>query len=108
MAEVNVRSAQTAVLDGTPQRAVSLTKQAPDVFAVRQEVVGAAFAHNFVGPVSDKEFRCIVPVRNSAFPISDVNTVRKAVHHAFEEIGLFIRGQNRKKGNRRLHVFSPS
>jgi hypothetical protein len=57
---------------------------------MHQEVVGAVFPYNFLSSVSGKVFRCLVPVRNPTFPISEVDAVKKVVQHLFEELVRFI------------------
>jgi hypothetical protein len=61
---------------------------------MHQEVVGAVFPHNFLSFVSSKVFRCLVPVSNPAFSISELDTVGKVVHHMFEETVRFIWGRS--------------
>jgi len=88
--KVNFRPMRMPIRYGKADRAVSPTEQAPGVVDMHQEVVSAVFPYNFLDAVSGKVFRCVVPVRNPAFPISEVDTIEKVIQHLFEETVRFI------------------
>jgi hypothetical protein len=90
MVKVNLRATRKTIPDGAAERACSITEAAPGLVNVHEEVIGAAFPQNFFGSESGKVFRCLIPVRNPAFPVSEVHTIMKVVHHLFKEIVRFI------------------
>jgi hypothetical protein len=90
MVKINLRPMRTTIRYGTAERAISPTEQAPGVVDVHQDVVGTALPQHFFGAVSGKVFRCLVPVRNPALQISEVDSVEKVVQHLFEETVHFI------------------
>jgi hypothetical protein len=90
MVKVNVCPMRTPIRYDTAERTLSRAEQAPGVVDVHQDVVGTACSYNFFGAVSGKLFRCLVPVRNPALQISEVNSVKKVVQNPFEETVHFI------------------
>jgi len=90
MVKIDFRPMRAPIRDDTAERALSLTEQAPGVVDVHQDVVATAFPYNFFGAVAGKLFRCLVPVRNPAFQISEVDSVKKVVQNPFEETVRFI------------------
>jgi hypothetical protein len=77
--KVNVRPTRTPILHSTAERAVSLTEKAPAFVNMHEEIVGAALSHNFFGTVSGKFCCRLVPIRNPAFAIGEVDAVKKVV-----------------------------
>jgi hypothetical protein len=79
MAKVYFCPMGTPVRDGFAEWAVSHTEEAPRRVNVHQEVVGAAFPHDFLGAIPGKVFRRVVPVRNPTVSISEVDTIQEVV-----------------------------
>jgi hypothetical protein len=83
--KVNIRPVLKAIRQGMAERAVSLTKQTPRLVHMHYKVVSATLPQNFLSFVACKVFRGAIPISDPAFPIGEVHTVRKRIHHVFEQ-----------------------